>query len=106
MFCGPNVIIETTHSIYEVRTGEKRFRRIHEFGLPDSKFPVGRWFSYQRMTEPEVGEPVRFFWIIGQSGRMSRIGLCETSPVVRYLGDEHSAEERAAPARRHAANDG
>lgn len=88
------VIIETTNSIYEVRVAEKCFRRIYEFGPPDDEFPVGRWHSYQRMTVPETGDPMRFYWILGEYGRMSRIGFCETSPVVRVLEDGLPAAER------------
>lgn len=81
------MIIETTGSIYEVRETESRFRRIHEFGEPATDMPVGEWHTFQRMSPVEAGQPVRFFWILGQAGRVSRIGLWETSPVARILED-------------------
>jgi len=96
------VIIETTNSIYEVRQDEKRFRRIHEFGPPDEAFPVGEWFPYQRMNNPDLDEPVRFFWILNQTGRVSHIGLCETSPVVRVLPDDETSAESYVATRRAA----
>jgi hypothetical protein len=49
------------------------------------------------MTEPEIGEPVRFFWVIAHSERRSRIGICETSRVVRVL-DDTDAGDQARPA--------
>jgi hypothetical protein len=94
------MIIETTNSIYEVRRDEKRFRRIHEFGPADVEFPVGRWFPFHRMTEPDPGEPMRFFWVIAQTGRVSRIGMCETSPIVRVLPDDETSVESYVATRR------
>jgi hypothetical protein len=90
------VIIETTHSIYEVREAEHRFRRIHGFGAADADLPVGRWFQFQRMSTPTIGEPVQFYWIKGQVGRVSRIGLCQTSPVVLVLPDDQSSGDASA----------
>jgi hypothetical protein len=85
---GPSMIIETTNSVYEVSEGDKRFRRLERKGPTEDEFPVGRWYSYQFMTDPEAGEPVRFFWTVAQMGRSSRIGVCETSPVVRLRADD------------------
>jgi hypothetical protein len=98
-----NLIIETTNGIYEVRRSAKRFRRIHGCNPSECEFPVGLWFPFQRMTEPEIGEPVRFFWVIAQSERRSRIGICETSPVVRVLDDPDAGDQTPPaeePARR------
>lgn len=94
------MIVETTNSIYEVRREENRYRRIHEFGQPDPEFPVGQWFDFHRMSNPEVAESMQFWWLIAQSGRVSRVGFCETSPVVRVLPDDAAsyvaARRRAA----------
>jgi len=102
----PIVIIETTNSIYEVSESDLRFRRVYQFGPDDDQFPVGRWHAYQRMTAPEAGEPVRFYWTVAQSGRVSRIGVCETSPVVRLRRDERRSAGRAPKSVRPAAAHG
>jgi hypothetical protein len=82
------MIFETANSIYEVREREKRFRRIHESGQAAQRIPVGRWYRFQRMSPVEVGEPVRFFWLLGEDGGHSRIGLWATGPVVAVVPDE------------------
>jgi hypothetical protein len=85
------MIFETANSIYEVREPEKRFRRIHESGESRERIPVGRWYRFQRMSPVTVGEPVRFFWLLGEDGGLSRIGLWATGAVKTVLLDEEPA---------------
>lgn len=82
------MIFETANSIYEVHEGDQRFRRIHEGSTPSARLPVGRWFRFQRMSPVQVGEPVRFYWILAEGGAVSRIGLWSTGPVTSVLPDE------------------
>ena len=82
------MIFETANSIYEVQESDKRFRRIHETSTPSSRLPVGRWFRFQKMSPVAAGEPVRFYWLLGEGGAVSRIGLWATGPVVAVLPDE------------------
>ncbi|MDQ6616087.1 MAG: hypothetical protein M3083_15465 [Actinomycetota bacterium] len=82
------MIFETANSIYEVWEPDKRFRRIHESGISSQRMPIGRWYRFQRMSPVVVGEPVRFFWLLGEDGGLSRIGLWATGPVVSILEDE------------------
>jgi hypothetical protein len=81
------VIIKTATSIYEVREAQKKFRRIHEIGRSATTLPIGKWYRYQRMSPMVVGEPVRFFWVLGEAGGVARIGLWATSPVLEVLDD-------------------
>jgi len=91
------VIIKTDSSIYEVRQDEHRFRRVHELKPSSQQLPVGQWYQFQRMSPVVVGQPVRFFWILGdESPGLTRIGLWATSAVVETLSDEEGAE-RGAP---------
>lgn len=71
-----------------MREADKRFRRVHETHAPSEPLPLGQWYRYQRMSPVTPGEPVRFFWILGESGAVSRIGLWVTGPVVAVLPDE------------------
>lgn len=82
------MIFETANSTYEVREREKRFRRIHESGAAHQHIPIGRWFRFQRMSPVTLGEPVRFFWLLGEDGALSRIGLWATGPVVAVAPEE------------------
>lgn len=88
------MIIKTATSIYEVREDQKTFRRIHEFGRSASTLPIGQWYRFQRMSPVTVGEPVRFFWVLGEEAGVARIGLWATSPVLEALPDG-SAEGEA-----------
>lgn len=81
------MIIKTATSIYEVRETEQNFRRIHEFGRSAAPLPIGVWYRFQRMSAVTVGEPVRFFWVLGEEGGVARIGLWATSPVVEVVDD-------------------
>jgi hypothetical protein len=87
------VIIKTATSIYEVREDQKTFRRIHEFGRSSASLPMGQWYRFQRMSPVSVGEPVRFFWVLGEEGGVARIGLWATSPVLEVLPDEKVTAE-------------
>ncbi len=90
------MIIKTASSIYEVREEEKRFRRVHELKPSSQQLPVGEWYRFQRMSPVVVGEPVRFFWILGdEHAGLTRIGLWATSVVVEALSDEEGAARRA-----------
>lgn len=99
------MIIKTATSIYEVREDQKTFRRIHEFGRSAAALPIGQWYRFQRMSPVAVGEPVRFFWVLGEEAGVARIGLWATSPVLEILpedtfrGDAQSflLAERRAP---------
>jgi hypothetical protein len=82
------VILKTATSIYEVRTDQKTFRRIHEFGRANTNLPLGQWYRFQRMSPVVIGEPVRFFWVLGEEGGVARIGLWATSPVLEVLEDD------------------
>lgn len=84
------MIVKTATSIYEVREEQKNFRRIHEFGPSGGKLPIGQWYRYQRMSPVVVGEPVRFFWVLGEEEGVARIGLWATSPVVEVLEEEQA----------------
>ena len=87
------MIIKTASSIYEVREDQASFRRIHEFGRSSSTLPIGQWYRFQRMSPVTVGEPVRFFWVLGEEGGVARIGLWATSPVVEVLPDDAARSE-------------
>jgi hypothetical protein len=82
------MIFETANSIYEVQEREKRFRRIHESSASPQPIPLGRWYRYQRMSPVNLGEAVRFFWLLDEDGSMSRIGLWATGPVVAVIADD------------------
>ena len=99
------MIVKTASSIYEVDEAEKRFRRIHQFGLTDQRLLTGQWYRFQRMSPPQVGQPIRFYWILSEEGGMARIGLWATSPVTEILVGDAADEagrsfllpERPAP---------
>jgi hypothetical protein len=82
------VILKTATSIYEVRADQKTFRRIHEFGRPNTTLPLGQWYRFQRISPVVIGEPVRFFWVLGEEGGVARIGLWATSPILEVLDDD------------------
>jgi hypothetical protein len=90
------MIFETANSMYEVQERDKRFRRIHDSGAAHERLPLGRWYQYQRMSPVQIGEPVRFLWLLGEEGGVSRIGLWATGPVVSVLPDEEPAYLLAA----------
>jgi hypothetical protein len=85
------MIFETANSIYEVQERERRFRRIHESDAPHQHMPIGRWYRFQRMSPVVIGEPVRFLWLLGEGGGLSRIGLWATGPVVAVVPEEDPA---------------
>jgi hypothetical protein len=85
------MIFETANSIYEVQEHAKRFRRIHESAASHQHMPIGRWYRFQRMSPVAIGEPVRFLWLLGEGGGLSRIGLWATSAVVAIVPDEDPA---------------
>ncbi len=80
------MIIKTVGSIYEVDDSRNAFRRIHRFD-GDAQMPIGSWYRYQRMGPVVVGEPLRFFWVNGEEGGLTRIGLWTSSPVAEILAD-------------------
>lgn len=98
------MIIKTATSIYQVREDRKNFRRIHEFGRSGGKLPIGRWYRYQRMSPVVLGEPIRFFWVLGEEDGVARIGLWATSPVVEVLEDEQGAGDSFLLAERRTGN--
>ncbi len=92
------MIIKTASSIYEVREEERRFRRVHELRPSSQQLPVGQWYQFQRMSPVVVGQPVRFYWILGdESPGLTRIGLWATSEVLESLTDEEGAAQGEPP---------
>jgi hypothetical protein len=79
------MIFQTAKSIYEVQERERRFRRIHESDAAHEHLPLGRWYRFQRISPIVVGEPVRFLWMLGEDGPLTRIGLWATGPVVAVM---------------------
>jgi hypothetical protein len=84
--------------VYEVDEGRELFRRVHQFGRPDAKMPLGQWYRFQRMSPVKVGHPVRFYWVNGDEGGLTRIGLWSTSPVVEVVRDEVGEGTEGEPA--------
>jgi hypothetical protein len=74
------VILRTRDSLYEVREGEKRFRKLTPGAASD-----GQWSSYDRLSPVSPGEPVRFFVVQDERRRVLDYRIITTSPVVEVL---------------------
>ena len=74
------MILRTHNSVYEVREGEKRFRKLGPGSTAD-----GPWKDYDRMSPLSPGEPARFFIVKDEKRRVLNYHVITTSPVVEVL---------------------
>lgn len=74
------MIVRTRDSAYEVREGEKLFRKLDPPSAPDAP-----WSSYDRLSPVEPGQPARFFVVHGERDRVLHYQVITTSPVVEVL---------------------
>lgn len=74
------MIVRTRDSAYEVREGDKLFRK-----LPSQSVPELPWSSYDRLSPVEPGQPARFFVVNSEKGRVLHYQVITTSPVVEVL---------------------
>jgi hypothetical protein len=88
------MIVATSHSTYEIRLSEGRFRRLAG-PHTDSRPPIGAWRHFEQVGPVVVGQPIRFFSLGESIGSLKRFGLWSTSPVTDIV-DEGSADEHVS----------
>ncbi|HEY0486100.1 MAG TPA: hypothetical protein VGD72_07615 [Mycobacteriales bacterium] len=90
------LVVRTLNSVYELYSRTRQFRRVE--GSPAGVPPLHRWRVFHRMGPVVRGEPMRFWWLRGDSGRVAHTELLTTAPVVEVTEIEAPGDPPDEPA--------